>query len=170
MDEARGQDALDPGVQSDAGTSRTSELTEPEAVPATAAMRILSDGHPAPPAQSDGHRAPPAQSDGHRAPTAQSDGHRAPTVQVPAALLKRVIATIAEVRAEVRALHAQAVGAAEAAQDAQHEEACLVVLNMALNGAPQSEAEQYLSRHFPDEDSTGVAAEIFQRMARLLHG
>jgi len=39
MDEARGQDALDPGVQSDAGTSRTSELTEPEAVPATAAMR-----------------------------------------------------------------------------------------------------------------------------------
>ena len=91
-------------------------------------------------------------------------------MQVPAALLKRVIATIAEVRAEVRALHAQAVGAAEAAQDAQHEEACLVVLNMALNGAPQSEAEQYLSRHFPDEDSTGVAAEIFQRMARLLHG
>jgi hypothetical protein len=92
-------------------------------------------------------------------------------VRVPAALLARVIATIAEVRAEVGELRAQAIAAEQvkpgAAANGQHEEACMVVLNMALNGAPQDEAESYLSRHFPHEDSARIATELYKCMAAM---
>jgi hypothetical protein len=38
---------------------------------------------------------------------------------------------------------------------------------MALNGAPQSEAEQYLARHFPHEDSARIATELYKCMATM---
>ena len=176
MEERRGPDALEPGVRSHAGAATTPrEPIEPEAEPASAAMRTLLDEHRARPRPDQGPRpgdsgSVPGGADRARSP----DSDPAPMVQVPASLLTRVISTIAEVRAEVGALQADALVAERSVPDSpgdgRHEEACMVVLSMALNGAPQSEAEEYLSRHFPGEDSGAVAGEIYKRMAGMLHG
>jgi hypothetical protein len=168
MDETRGQDALEHGVGSDTAAPGDDRVT--------AAMRILLDEHPTRPGidrtpATDGWTAVDSTADG-RGPAATEDEPSEHMVRIPASLLARVIATITEVRAEVAALRAQAVAAEHAGEDAptngQHQEACMVVLNMALNGAPQSEAEQYLARHFPHEDSAAVATEIYHLMAGML--
>ena len=93
-----------------------------------------------------------------------------PTVQVPFVLLRRLVTTLSEARVALAERHPQSEGAgqgeAPAARDV--EMARLVVLNMALNGAPRSEAEQYLTRNFALGDPAAIVADAYERVPEIL--
>jgi hypothetical protein len=47
------------------------------------------------------------------------------------------------------------------------EKACMIALNMALNGASRSETDRYLAEHFDLVDAHGIVADAFAHWARI---
>lgn len=94
-----------------------------------------------------------------------------PTVEVPLMLVERLVATLSEARlalADQRAQAGEGMNAAAGPTAADVEMARMVVLNMALNGAPRAEAEQYLARNFALADPAGIVADAYDRVPDIL--
>lgn len=90
-------------------------------------------------------------------------------------LLEQMTLTLGEVRhalAALRATHDLSVAASGRVPAASSElqDARLVAVNMALNGAPQAETERYLERNFPLQDGEDIAAAAYRRAQRLADG
>jgi hypothetical protein len=106
---------------------------------------------------------------------AQPDGRSgAETVTVPADLLERahdeVVATRALLAGALAAL-AEDEGAEQSeAGSPERDTACVVVLNMALNGAPRAEADRYLAGNFDLPDADRIVAEAYAQCARMRPG
>jgi hypothetical protein len=96
------------------------------------------------------------------------------TVTVPADLLERAHGEIVA----TRALLAVAVDALAEDEDAEprdaaspaRDTACVVVLNMALNGAPRAEADRYVAENFDLPDADRIVAEAYAQCARMRAG
>jgi hypothetical protein len=106
---------------------------------------------------------------------AQPDaGSGAETLTVPADLLERAHGEIVATRALLAgALAALAEDESAEQRDAgspERDTACLVVLNMALNGAPRAEVNRYLAENFDLPDADRIVAEAYAQCARMRPG
>ena len=106
---------------------------------------------------------------------AQTDeGSGAETVTVPADLLERAHGEIVATRALLAgALAALAEDEGAEQRDAgspERDTACVVVLNMALNGAPRAEVNRYLAENFDLPDADRIVAEAYAQCARMRPG
>jgi hypothetical protein len=109
-----------------------------------------------------------------------------PTTTVPIDLLARVDADLVAIRALLASTGAVLeeagcrregedaeqwpVGAAESAGSSsspERDKACMVALNMALNGASQAEADRYLAENFDLLDAHVIVAGAYAHSARL---
>jgi len=119
----------------------------------------------------DAARAEPAADATPPVSAASGSSDRAVRVRplVSPALLEQMTLTLAEVRqalTELRAAREQGAVASDrvpAAASSELEQARLVALNMALNGAPRAETERYLQRNFGLQDGGEIAADAYQR-------
>ena len=94
-----------------------------------------------------------------------------PVVQLPLVLVQRLVAALAEARLALAEHHGEPRGRAGAAEPpgaADVEMARMVVLNMALNGAPRHEAELYLARNFALGDPAAVVADAYECVPDML--
>jgi hypothetical protein len=102
------------------------------------------------------------------------EGPGTETVTVPADLLERAHGEIVATRALLaRALAAVAEDEGAEQRDArspERETACVVVLNMALNGAPRAEADRYVAENFDLPDADRIVAEAYAQCARMRPG
>ena len=98
----------------------------------------------------------------------------AETLVVPADLLERAHGEIVATRALLAgALAALAEDEDTEERDAgspERDTACVVVLNMALNGAPRAEADRYLAENFDLRDADRIVAEAYAQCARMRPG
>jgi hypothetical protein len=90
---------------------------------------------------------------------------RALIVRTSTALARSVsgAATEAPERRPMRAV--PTAGASPLSSD--RDKACMVALNMALNGAPRSEAHRYLAEHFGVLDAPGIVSDAYALCARM---
>ena len=101
-----------------------------------------------------------------------------PMTTVPADLLARVDSELATARALMScietALESQAGAtgvAAASAPSPQRDQACMVALNMALNGASPMETSRYLAEHFDLPDADVIVGDAYAQRARMhMHG
>ena len=97
---------------------------------------------------------------------------------VPADLLARVDSELATARALMSCIEtalerpAGATGvAATSAPSPQRDQACMVALNMALNGASPMETGRYLAEHFDLPDADVIVGDAYAQRARMnMHG
>lgn len=59
-----------------------------------------------------------------------------------------------------------AVSAWPAPVSPDREKACMIALNMALNGASRGETDRYLAEHFDLVDARGIVADAYAHWAR----
>ena len=60
-----------------------------------------------------------------------------------------------------------AVSAGESPVSSDREKACMIALNMALNGASRGETDRYLAEHFDLVDAHGIVADAYAHWARI---
>lgn len=93
------------------------------------------------------------------------------TVTVPADVLERVqrelVATRELLAAAIAALAEWPDPARRDAGSAERDRACVVALNMALNGAPSPEVDRYLAENFDLPDADLIVAEAYAQRARM---
>lgn len=98
----------------------------------------------------------------------------AETVTVPADLLERahgeIVATRALLASAVTALAEDEDAEQRDAASPERDTACVVVLNMALNGASRAEADRYLAENFDLPDAHRIVAEAYAQCARMRPG
>jgi hypothetical protein len=146
-------------------------------------LRALADAAAAPEA-SESHPAwpPPDPRDAVPAPPPS-----APTVTVQEDLLRRIRDDLVATRALIvrtstaLARSVSGVGAGvseqrpvEAAElaappplSSDRDKACMVALNMALNGASRAETDRYFAEHFDVGDASGIVADAYAHCARM---
>jgi len=136
-------------------------------------LAALADAAASPPPLDPPRRWPPP--DPHHA---VPDPPPVPTMTVPADLLARVDSELATARALMSCIEtalerpAGATGvAATSAPSPQRDQACMVALNMALNGASPMETGRYLAEHFDLPDADVIVGDAYAQRARMnMHG
>jgi hypothetical protein len=88
---------------------------------------------------------------------------------VSADLVDQLDAGISRVRAEIASLQAQVAGPREPVPE-DRDEACMVALNMALNGASRTETDRYLDESFGIRDRQRIVDDAYERVQRLRGG
>jgi hypothetical protein len=99
---------------------------------------------------------------------------------VPPSVIDQIDARIARVRAELALLRAAVArrrengAAAEGGQlgeaPANGDQAAMIALNMALNGASRAETDRYLSESFGLRDGQRIVQDAFERVRQLRGG
>jgi hypothetical protein len=87
-------------------------------------------------------------------------------VPVPVSLIDEIDEQITRVREEIAELKTQIGGPREALPE-ERDEACMVALNMALNGASPAETERYLEEGLGLRDRRRIVDDAYERVRRL---
>jgi len=90
---------------------------------------------------------------------------RALIVRMSTALARSVSGAASEARERRPARAAAPAGASPLSSD--RDKACMVALNMALNGASRAEADRYLAEHFDLADGPGIVSDAYVLCARM---
>jgi hypothetical protein len=90
---------------------------------------------------------------------------RALIVRTSTTLARSVSGAAREAPAQRPARAAEPAGASPLSSD--RDKACMVALNMALNGASHAEADRYLAEHFDLLDAPGIVADAYALWARM---
>jgi hypothetical protein len=90
---------------------------------------------------------------------------RALIVRTSTALARSVSGAGREAPGQRPAPAAVSVGVPPLSSD--RDKACMVALNMALNGASQAETDRYLAEHFDLVDAPGIVADAYAHCARM---